>query len=150
MKFKVIGFDHLVINTRNVDRAIEFYRDVLGLEILREEEYRAGKVGFVSVRITDETIIDVRPHASDEPFVKNVDHICVRLAPTDLNRVIEELQARGFETQNEINTRWGAQGYGESLYISDPEGQTIELKCNFQGSKLRELGWDARPRVGSV
>ena len=47
---KVIGFDHLVVNTRNPDRALAFYRDVLGLEILREEEYRAGKVGFASVR----------------------------------------------------------------------------------------------------
>ena len=147
---KVIGFDHLVINTRDVDRAIEFYRDVLGLEILREEEFRAGKVGFVSVRVTDETIIDVRPSASDQPFVKNVDHICVRLAPTDLMRVKDELRARGLETQDEVNTRWGAQGYGESLYVDDPEGQTIELKCNFQGAKLRDLGWDARPRPGSV
>ena len=61
---KVIGFDHLVVNTRNPDRALAFYRDVLGLEILREEEYRAGKVGFASVRITPETIIDVRPFTS--------------------------------------------------------------------------------------
>ena len=86
-RMKVIGFDHLVVNTRNADRALAFYRDVLGLEILREEEYRAGKVGFASVRITPETIIDVRPLPSDEKFVKNVDHICVRIAPTDMERM---------------------------------------------------------------
>ena len=147
---KVIGFDHLVINTRNPDRALAFYRDVLGLEILREEEYRAGKVGFASVRITPETIIDVRPFNSDEEFVKNVDHICVRIAPTDMERMKEQLRGYGTDTDDDINVRWGAQGYGESLYIRDPEGQMIELKCNFQGEKLRRLGWDARPGPNRV
>ena len=57
----VIGLDHLVVNTHNLEQALHFYRDVLGLEILRLEEFRAGKVGFVSARISPETIIDIRP-----------------------------------------------------------------------------------------
>ena len=147
---KVIGFDHLVINTRNIDGAIEFYRDVLGLQILREEEYRAGKASFPSVRVTDDAIIDLRPYSSEQEFVKNVDHICLRISPTDMVRMRDELKARGLETDDDMRVRWGAQGYGESIYLQDPEGQVIELKTNFQGERLRALGWDARPRPDSV
>ena len=132
------------------EASLAFYRDVLGLEILREDEYRAGQVGFASVRITPETIIDVRPYSSDQEFVKNVDHICVRISPTDMEQTKEQLRARATDTDDDINVRWGAQGYGESLYIRDPEGQMIELKCNFQGEKLRRLGWDARPGPSRV
>ena len=47
----VVGFDHVVVNTQDVERAMHFYHEVLGLELLRLEEFRAGKVGFVSARI---------------------------------------------------------------------------------------------------
>ena len=36
----IVGLDHLVVNTKDVETAVEFYRDVLGLEILRLEEFR--------------------------------------------------------------------------------------------------------------
>ena len=47
---RVIGLDHLVVNVKNVDEAIDFYGGVLGMEVLREEQFRKGEVGFVSVR----------------------------------------------------------------------------------------------------
>ena len=64
----IVGLDHLVVNTKDVETAVEFYRDVLGLEILRLEEFREGKVGFVSARISAETIIDIRPDTSGENY----------------------------------------------------------------------------------
>ena len=33
-----VGLDHLVVNTKDVESAAKFYRDVLGMEILRLEE----------------------------------------------------------------------------------------------------------------
>ena len=47
----VVGFDHVVVNTRDVEAALTFYRDILGLELLRLEEFRQGKVGAVSARV---------------------------------------------------------------------------------------------------
>jgi extradiol dioxygenase family protein len=150
---KVIGLDHLVLNVWNVDVAIEFFRDVLGLEILREPEYRAGKVGFPSVRISKDIIIDLRtvpPEAEFAQDTKNVDHICLRLSPGDLNLLIQQLQAKGISTDNDLGVRWGARGYGESFFLRHPEVGTIELKFDFQGERLRVLGWDARPRPNAV
>jgi catechol 2,3-dioxygenase-like lactoylglutathione lyase family enzyme len=47
-----VGLDHLVMNTRDVEQAVTFYGDVLGMEILRLDEFREGKVGFVSARVS--------------------------------------------------------------------------------------------------
>ena len=82
----VVGLDHLVVNTKDVDRAIEFYRDVLGMEILRLDQFRKGEIGFVSARVSPETIIDIRPDPSGEKVTPNVDHYCLVLGPTDMKK----------------------------------------------------------------
>ncbi len=70
----VVGLDHLVVNTRDVEGSISFYRDVLGMEILRLDEFREGKVGFVSARVSQEIIIDIRPTKSEDAVTPNMDH----------------------------------------------------------------------------
>jgi len=50
-----VGLDHLVLNTKDVERMVTFYRDILDLEILRLDEFREGKVGFVSARVSPHT-----------------------------------------------------------------------------------------------
>ena len=69
----VVGLDHLVVNTRDVEGSISFYRDVLGMEILRLDEFREGKVGFVSARVSQEIIIDIRPTKSEDAVTPNMD-----------------------------------------------------------------------------
>src|SRR5215475_2004929 len=62
----VVGLDHIVVNTQDMERAMHFYHELLGLELLRLEEFRAEKDGFVSARISPEMIIDIRPIAAGE------------------------------------------------------------------------------------
>jgi catechol 2,3-dioxygenase-like lactoylglutathione lyase family enzyme len=125
----VVGLDHMVVNTQDLERAIHFYREVLGLEILRLEEFRAGKVGFVSARISSETLIDIRPIAAGERGTPNMDHYCLVLGPTDMHRLHAELQAKGLQVENTIRPAWGAQGYGQQCKLWDPDGNKIELRC---------------------
>jgi catechol 2,3-dioxygenase-like lactoylglutathione lyase family enzyme len=125
----IIGLDHLVVNTRDVEKAVRFYRDVLGLEILRLEEFREGKVGFVSARVSPETIIDIRPDPSGEKVTPNLDHYCLVLGPTDMKELHSELKAKGIRVEEEVRPAWGAQGYGQQFKIWDPEGNKIELRC---------------------
>jgi hypothetical protein len=66
---------------------------VLGLELLRLEEFRAGKVGCVSARISPETSIAIRPIAAGERVTPNMDHDCLVLGPTDMPRLHAELKA---------------------------------------------------------
>ncbi len=124
-----VGLDHIVVNSRNVENTLEFYRDVLGMEILRLDEFREGKVGFVSARVSAETIIDIRPDPSGDYVTPNVDHFCLVLGPTDMKKLHTELKAKGVRIEEEVRPAWGAKGYGEQFKIWDPEGNKIELRC---------------------
>ena len=124
----IVGLDHLVVNTKDVENAVKFYRDVLGLEILRLEEFREGKVGFVSARISPETIIDIRPDTSGDKPTPNLDHYCLVLGPTDMESLHAELTAKGIPVEGEVRPAWGAQGYGQQFKIWDPDGNKIELR----------------------
>ena len=125
----VVGLDHVVVNTQDVEQAMHFYRDVLGLELLRLEEFRAGKVGFVSARVSAETIIDIRPIAAGERVTPNMDHYCLLLGPTDMHQLHAELKAKGITVEDAVRLAWGAQGYGQQFKLWDPDGNKIELRC---------------------
>ena len=137
----VVGLDHIVVNTQDVERAIHFYQDVLGLELLRLEAFRAGTVGFVSARVSSETIIDIRPVAAGEGpdgpaptqsrqrVTPNVDHYCLVLGPTDMQQLHADLQAQGIQVEETVRPAWGAQGYGQQFKLWDPDGNKIELRC---------------------
>ncbi len=127
------GLDHVVVNTRDVEQAITFYRDVLGMEILRLEEFRKGEVGFVSARVSPEVIIDLRPDnspdSSEEQAGPNMDHFCLVLGPTDMKQLHADLKSQGVRIEETVRPAWGAQGYGEQFKLWDPEGNKIELRC---------------------
>jgi catechol 2,3-dioxygenase-like lactoylglutathione lyase family enzyme len=126
---QVVGLDHVVVNTQDVERALHFYHEVLGLELLRLEEFRAGKVRFVSARISPETIIDIRPVAAGERLTPNIDHYCLVLGPTDMHRLHAELKAKGIQVEDTVRSAWGAKGYGQQFKLCDPDGNKIELRC---------------------
>ena len=128
-----IGLDHIVVNTKDVENAVKFYGDVLGMEILRLDEFHEGKVGFVSARVSPEVIIDLRPDSSEEKTGPNVDHFCLVLGSTDMNSLHADLKAKGVRVEETVRPAWGAQGYGEQFKLWDPEGNKIELRCYSAG-----------------
>ncbi|MFF3670534.1 VOC family protein [Microtetraspora malaysiensis] len=116
------AFDHLVLNVRDVERALEFYAGTLGLEEERVAEWRAGKVPFPSVRVNESTIIDLvhRPRGES-----NVDHICLVVDPVDWQQVID---SGVFAVLEGPVSRFGARGVAQSVYVQDPDGNTVELR----------------------
>jgi catechol 2,3-dioxygenase-like lactoylglutathione lyase family enzyme len=119
---EVLGLDHIVVNVVDVEKSLSFYSAILGLEPVRVEEWRGGKVPFPSVRVDANTIIDLL--ASDRTGV-NCDHFCLVVAPTDLSRLAASGQ---FEVVDGPGPRFGARGMGTSLYVRDPDGNTVELR----------------------
>ena len=117
---KVVGFDHVVVNTANIEALLGFYCDELGLEPVRVDEWRRGEVLFPSVRVTPETLIDLFPA---ERTGENMNHFCLVIEPADL----DALAAR-FPGARRADGLFGAQGYSSSLYVQDPDGNTIELR----------------------
>jgi catechol 2,3-dioxygenase-like lactoylglutathione lyase family enzyme len=117
---KVVGFDHVVVNTLNTEALLAFYCDELGLEPVRVDEWRKGEVLFPSVRVARETLIDLLPA---ERTGENMSHFCLVIAPTDL----DALAAR-FPGAHRADGLFGARGYASSVYVQDPDGNTIELR----------------------
>jgi catechol 2,3-dioxygenase-like lactoylglutathione lyase family enzyme len=121
-ELKVTGLDHIVLNVSDIERSLGFYCDQLGLEPVRVEEWRERRAPFPSVRVDAGTIIDL---LATPRTGTNADHFCLVVAPTDFT----SLAASGhFEVVDGPGPRFGARGTATSLYIRDPDGNTIELR----------------------
>lgn len=117
-----VGFDHIVLSVADAERSLAFYCDVLGLEPMRVDEWRAKKVRFPSVRVNAETIIDL---AEGERTGLNLDHFCLVIEPVDFDAVI----ASGLlKVERTPVMRSGARGDGLSIYVRDPDDNVVELR----------------------
>jgi catechol 2,3-dioxygenase-like lactoylglutathione lyase family enzyme len=119
---RVTGIDHVVFNVSDAERAVAFWRDLLGLEPVRLEEWRRGEVPFVSVRISPTTILDLFETARSGV---NVDHVALQVEGVDL----DELAVSGrFDVVRGPSEVFGAMGIGQGLYVRDPDGNVVELR----------------------
>ena len=128
---RIIAMDHIVLNVGDVQRSLAFYCDVLGLKPERVDEFRGGKVGFPSVRINEGTLIDLTASANGSPAreQRNLNHFCMVAETTDLDSLIAMLKARNVEVLRGPVSRWGARGQAMSVYLHDPDGNEIEIRC---------------------
>jgi glyoxylase I family protein len=119
---RVTEIDHVVFNVRDAEASVAWWRDVLGLEPVRLEEWRRGEVPFVSMRISAGTILDF---FVTERTGENVDHVAIQVADVDL----DELAVSGaFDVVRGPMDVFGARGQGRGLYVRDPDGNVVELR----------------------
>jgi catechol 2,3-dioxygenase-like lactoylglutathione lyase family enzyme len=119
---RVKGLDHVVLRVADIDRAITFYEEVLGLHV----ERRLAEIGLVQLR-AGSAMIDLVPRTEDEDDGRNMDHFAVRIEAMDVPALTAHLKRHGIDA-GEVRRRYGAEGYGLSIYITDPDGNTVELK----------------------
>ncbi len=116
------GIDHVVLVVTDVERALGWYCDRLGLEPVRVDEWRRGEVPFVSVRLDATTIIDL---VAGSRTGVNVDHLCLIVEGADLHALVE---GGAFECEGPPRRLFGARGVGWGVYVRDPDGNRIELR----------------------
>jgi len=128
---RIVAIDHLVLRVVDLERMLGFYRDVLGCRIAR----RRDDIGLVQLH-AGTAMIDLVPvtgtlgRAGGKPpgtDGRNVDHFCVRIASFDEPAIRAHLAAHGVSA-GPVEQRYGAEGEGPSIYLDDPEGNTVELK----------------------
>ena len=123
------GADHIVLSVTDVDRSLAFYHGLLGLKIEREAQFRAGRIGFVSVRVDERFVIDLFPRkAGGTSPVRNMDHFCLVTDDEDLAPLLETLVREGVPILSDQKSRWGAQGTTMSIYVGDPDGNKVEIR----------------------
>ena len=125
------GLDHIVLRIVDLDRMLHFYCDVLGCTVERRQE----AFGLIQLR-AGASLIDLVPvsgrlgamgGAPPGKEGRNLDHFCLRVEPFDAAAIRRHLAAHGVEA-GEVASRYGAEGQGPSIYVSDPEGNVVELK----------------------
>jgi glyoxylase I family protein len=128
---RLLGIDHVVLRARDPTALERFYVDVLGCTI----ERRQDNVGLVQLRAGAQLIdlVDVAGRlgrmggAAPGADGHNMDHLCLRVIDFDVDTVRAHLEAHGV-TIGDIGERHGSTGEAVSLYLSDPEGNGLELR----------------------
>lgn len=129
--FAPLGLDHVVLRCRDVARMSAFYREVVGCTAEKEQQ----ALGLYQLR-AGRTLIDLvdvdgplgrKGGAAPGAAGRNMDHLCLRIDRFELEALRAHLRRHGVEP-GEYGSRYGAEGYGPSLYFDDPEGNTVELK----------------------
>ncbi|MEQ8954972.1 MAG: VOC family protein [Gammaproteobacteria bacterium] len=134
MKFsnlKVLAIDHIVLRTGDMAAMLKFYRDLLGCELERElpelglKQLRAGSSLIDLVDVDSQLgALGGGPPRQDG---RNMDHLCLLVEHRSEAELGDYLRSNGISVP-EFADRYGATGHGRSVYIEDPEGNTVELK----------------------
>jgi len=123
--------DHVVLRVRDIDAMRGFYCDVLGAtHVAYRPEFGMShlKVGSAMIDlITVDGKLGQAGGASPGREGRNMDHLCLRVAPFDRDAIVAHLDAHGVRV-GEFGMRYGADGVGPSQYLFDPEGNLVELK----------------------
>ena len=129
---KITELDHIVLRVRDMDASLAFYVEVLGLPPVNLEEFRSGEWYFPSVRLNEDTIIDLFSFSDmervPEDAPRNYDHFCMVIESMDMDELASQLQARGVRLKEGPSQKWGARGDATSIYIYDPDDNVVELR----------------------
>lgn len=126
----ITAIDHVVFRVADLEKVASFYIDVLGARWEKKQE----AIGLYQLRVGG-SLIDLVPVDGKLGAIggsapgkegRNVDHVAFRVLPWNGDTILAHLKSRGIEA--EIASRYGAEGDGPSIYLSDPEGNALELK----------------------
>jgi catechol 2,3-dioxygenase-like lactoylglutathione lyase family enzyme len=128
----VLGIDHIVIRAKNAALMIDFYKNILGCAVERDmsaefglTQLRAGRslIDIVSV----DSILGRKGGPAPESTGNNLDHFCLQIEKID-EAVLTAFLVKQNVAVSDFERRYGAEGYGRSIYIKDPEENVVELK----------------------
>jgi glyoxylase I family protein len=128
---KLRHIDHIVLRVIDLDAMTKFYCSVLGCTV----ERRQDEIGLLQLR-AGSCLVDLVPvngklgsmgGAAPGAQGRNLDHFCFRVEPFDPATIHAHLAGHGVAA-GPVETRYGAEGQGPSIYLQDPEGNTVELK----------------------
>ena len=127
----IIALDHIVLRTSQLDNMVHFYQDILGCVIEREKldigltQLRAGSA-LIDIVTVDSELGRMGGKAPQQNG-RNVDHFCLQVSAFEEGELLDYLKQHNITTSG-FAERYGAQGYGRSVYVEDPEGNVAELK----------------------
>jgi glyoxylase I family protein len=129
--FGLLGIDHVVLRIADLDRSLAFYCGLLGCMIEKEQkaigltQLRAGRA-LIDL-VTLDGLLGRLGGAGPLEEGRNMDHLALAISPFDEEAIRTHLAINGIAIADS-GDRYGAEGTGPSIYIHDPDGNTVELK----------------------
>ena len=135
----MMRLDHVVLWTKDSETSMDFYTRVVGLAPVRFDEFRSGDAPFPSVRVSQDSIIDLmsldrvagtdtQTHVAGSAG-HTVNHVCLAMTKAEYDALDRRLQAEGIDTSARLAPTFGARGWGpEGMYFPDPDGNVVEAR----------------------
>ncbi len=129
---RIQHIDHIVLRTSQVAAMTAFYCDVLGCTV---ERTLTPEIGLTQLRagqaLIDLVAVDSKlgqaGGAAPAASGRNLDHFCLQIDAIEEQELVRWLRRHGIAV-GPFETRYGASGFGPSVYISDPDDNTVELR----------------------
>jgi len=130
------GLGEIALRVRNLEAMTAFYRDVIGLIVMRESQSSVffriadGVEGHTQALVLfDQSVppfgVEVRARVEPRAETSTLHHVALAISRDDYETELERLEGLGFA----VMTAEHAWAELRSLYVSDPEGNVVELVC---------------------
>ncbi len=121
--------DHTMLRIKDLEKSLHFYVDILGMKILRQNEYPSGRFTNTFVGYQDEdsgTTLELTYNwDQDKPYDRGNGWGHIALKVSDVYAASEYLKSHGVEFTKEPSPMKG--GTRILAFIKDPDGYPIEL-----------------------
>ncbi|HEU6454584.1 MAG TPA: lactoylglutathione lyase [Roseateles sp.] len=119
---------HTMLRVGDLDRSIKFYTEVLGMQVLRRNDYPDGKftLAFVGYGSEDDgAVIELTYNWGVDTYELGTAYGHIALAVPDAYKACEEIRQHGGKVVREA----GPMKHGSTViaFVEDPDGYKVEL-----------------------
>jgi lactoylglutathione lyase len=119
---------HTMLRVTDLERSLRFYTDVLGMRLLRRNDYPDGKFTLAFVGYGDEadsTVLELTHNWGVDKYELGSGYGHIAVAVEDARKACEEVKRRGGRVTREA----GPMRHGHTViaFLEDPDGYKIEL-----------------------
>jgi glyoxylase I family protein len=123
------GIHHIALNVKDIDRAENFYTNVLGFHVtnrfskgLKHLMLETGNAAIALFESPELKVKEAINLLSEEGYL----HLALEANPADFENIIKELQSKNIHIDKGPVKR----GDGESIYFNDPDDNHLEIHCD--------------------
>lgn len=119
---------HTMLRVTNLERSLEFYTHVLGMQLLRKRDYPEGRFTLAFVGYGDEdqhTVLELTHNWDTDQYELGNAYGHIAIAVSDAYQACEEIKARGGRVVREAGPMKG--GVTVIAFVEDPDGYKVEL-----------------------
>ncbi|MBD3667176.1 MAG: lactoylglutathione lyase [Kangiella sp.] len=119
---------HTMLRVRDLDKALHFYTDVLGMKLIRKHDYESGRFTLAFVGYGEEkdnTVLELTHNWDTDDYDLGDAFGHIAIAVDDVYEACEKIRQAGGKVTREP----GPMKHGTTVlaFVEDPDGYKIEL-----------------------